>query len=103
MAKNNRKLIENRIEKDNAKYNVNSYLSSYDKRIDRISTKELDRVIKEIDFQSSGDYDVVIRGNIYVLTCDVVDSDNDNFEIDLSLLSQQEYICRYGDERWDEE
>ena len=98
MVKNNRKLIENRIEELNNKFGYNLKLDIYDSSIDKISAKVLNYKLNNFSGDST-DIDLVTRGNIYVMEIIV----NDDEEVDTELLTQEEYIDRYGDERWDEE
>ena len=98
MAKNNKKLIENRIEELNNKFGYNLKLDIYDSSIDKISAKVLKYELNNFSGDST-DIDLVTRGKIYVMEIMV----NDDEEVDTELLTQEEYISRYGDERWDEE
>ena len=98
MAKNNRKLIESRIKELNKKFGYNLKLDIYDSSIDKISAKVLNYELNNF-FGDSTDIDLVTRGKIYVMEIMV----NDDEEVDTELLTQEEYISRYGDERWDEE
>lgn len=98
MAKNNRKLIESRIEELNNKFGYNLKLDIYDSSIDKISAQVLNYELHNFSGDST-DIDLVTRGKIYVMEIMV----NDDEEVDTELLTQEEYIDRYGDERWDEE
>ena len=96
MKKTNKELIVERIQKLVKETGVNFSLGCWDKNIEKISKKELKKVIDSI-YGDSTDVDVYIRKKLYVLQISVVDN-----EIDFNLLTQEEYISRYGDERWEE-
>ena len=96
MKKTNKELIVERIEELIKETGVKFSLGCWDKNIEKISKKELKKVIDEITGDST-DVDVYIRKKLYVLQISVVD-----YEIDFNLLTQEEYISRYGDERWEE-
>lgn len=70
-------------------------LGCYDQAMDKLSQIELKKVINNI-YGDYTDVDVKIRGKIHVVEISVVDD-----EIDFTMLTQAEYISRYGDERWD--
>ena len=67
-----------------------------DKNIEKISKKELKKVIDFICGDST-DVDIYIRKKLYIVEISMCDN-----EIDFNLLTQEEYISRYGDERWEE-
>ena len=90
MAVDNRIMIENKVKE--LGYEMGCYHSS----IDRLSKKELAKVMCEISGDST-DVDVKIRGKLHVVEISVVDD-----EIDFTILTQNEYIDRYGDERWED-
>ena len=96
MKKTNKELIAEKIENLVKETGVNFSLGCWDKGIEKISKKELKKVIDEITGDST-DVDIYIRKKLYVLQISVVDN-----EIDFNLLTQEEYISRYGDERWEE-
>ena len=96
MKKTNKELIVERIEELIKETGVNFCLGCWDKNIEKISKKELKKVIKSI-YGDSTDVDICIRKKLYVLEISVVD-----YKIDFNLLTQEEYISRYGDERWEE-
>ena len=96
MKKTNKELIVERIEELSKETGVKFALGCWDKNIEKISKKELKKVIDEITGDST-DVDIYIRKKLYVLQISVVD-----YEIDFNLLTKEEYINRYGDERWEE-
>lgn len=59
-----------------------------------LNEKELDKVLANIKFDK--DTDVKIDKKDYVVEIDTVDK-----EVDFSILTKEEYIDRYGDERYD--
>lgn len=97
MKKNNKELIAERIQKLIKETGVNFSLGSWDKNIEKISQKELKKVLDSI-YGDSTDVDVYIRKKLYVVEINIIDN-----EIDFNLLTQEEYISRYGDERWEDE
>ena len=90
MAVDNRTMIENKVKALGYK------VGCYDQYIEKLSKKELTNVICEISGDST-DVDVKIRNIKYVVEISVVDD-----EIDFNMLTQSEYINRYGDERWED-
>ena len=96
MKKTNKELIVERIQKLVKETGVNFSLGCWDKNIEKISKKELKKVIGSI-YGDSTDVDIYIRKKLYVLEISVIDNG-----IDFNLLTQEEYISRYGDERWEE-
>lgn len=96
MKKTNKELIVERIQKLVKETGMKFCLGCWDKDIDKISKKELKKVIDEITGDST-DVDIYIRKKLYVLQISVVD-----YEVDFNLLTQAEYISRYGSERWEE-
>lgn len=68
-------------------------LGSWSKKMEDLPNKELEKVLAEMEFQN--DTDVVIGGKEYVVEIDEVDN-----EIDFSVLTKEEYIGRYGGERY---
>lgn len=97
MKKTNKELIAERIEELVKETGINFSLGCWDKDIEKISKKELKKVIDEITGDST-DIDIYIRKKLYVLEISVIDNG-----IDFNLLTQKEYISRYGDERWEDE
>lgn len=79
------------------KLKENGYaLGCWSTMMELLPKKELEKVLVNMLYQE--DTDVMIRRKLYVVEIDEVDG-----EVDFSVLSQEEYISRYGDERWDEE
>lgn len=72
-------------------------LGGYDQDIEKLSQVELKKVLESI-YGDYTDVDVKVRGKLHVVEIAVVDD-----EMDFTMLTQDEYISRYGDERWDEE
>ena len=97
MKKTNKELIVERIQKLVKETGVKFSLGCWDKNIEKVSKKELKKVIDSI-YGDSTDVDIYIRKKLYVLQISVVD-----YEIDFNLLTKEEYISRYGDERWEDE
>lgn len=87
----NRERIEKKLEK------MEYVIGGYDKDMEKLSQAELKKVLDSI-YGDSTDVDVKIRGKLHVVEIAVVDD-----EMDFNILTQAEYISRYGDERWDEE
>jgi len=69
---------------------------SCDDRINKLNRKNLNKIINEF-FGDSGDTDVFLNRKLFVVETTVVDD-----EVDFGMISQAEYISRYGDERWEE-
>lgn len=86
----NREIIEKKLSEKGYK------LGCWSTLMELLPKKQLEKVIENMFYQE--DTDVLIRRSLYVVEIDEVDG-----EIDFSVLSQGEYISRYGDERWDEE
>lgn len=86
----NREIIEKELKEKGYKLGYWSTL------MELLPKKQLEKVITNMFYQE--DTDVLIRRRLYVVEIDEVDG-----EINFSVLSQEEYISRYGDERWDEE
>lgn len=86
----NRQIIEQKLKEQNLK------IGCWSTMMELLPNKQLEKVIENMFYQT--DTDVLIKRKLYVVEIDEVDG-----EIDFSVLSQGEYISRYGDERWDEE
>lgn len=71
-------------------------LGCWDNKMEQLDAKALREVVSNMIWAE--DTDVMIKGKLHVVEIDEVDG-----EIDFSVLTQEEYISRYGDERWDEE
>lgn len=72
-------------------------VTTYDEDVENVPHKHLDEVLNQLEF-GSGDVLVSIRRKQYVL--EVVIDDN---ELDLHLLSRDEYKNKYGRDLYDEE
>lgn len=100
MTKTNKELIIEGIRKYNEtskKYypeQENLVLGGYDETIEKLSKKELKEVIEAISGDST-DIDVKLNRKLHVVEISVVGN-----EIDFNMLTQNEYINRYGNERW---
>ena len=68
-------------------------IGCYNNKVDKLTKKELNKVLENMEFQA--DTDVFLNRRLHVVEIDIVDS-----EIDFNILSQSEYVGRYGDERW---
>lgn len=90
MKTSNRDLVVKRVEE------LGFTLGCYTSNIDKVSKKELNKVIKALD-EDYTDINIQIRGKKYVVEICTVDR-----EKDLILLSQEEYIDRYGCEEEEE-
>ena len=97
MKKTNKELIVERIENLVKETGVKFSLGCWDKNIEKVSKKELKKVVNSI-YGDSTDVDIYIRKKLYVLQISVVD-----YEIDFNLLTKEEYISCYGSERWEDE
>lgn len=99
-TKKSTKAKSNRAILDTEARLVGLQIECYDKDMDKLSKAELSKVIEALDYGSSTDVDVYVKGKLHVVEV-VVMEDN---TVDFGMLSQAEYIDRYGDERWwDEE
>lgn len=65
--------------------------------INKLSKEDLNNVLGRIEY-SSTDVDVYIDKKLHIV--EIVECD---WEIDICILTQDEYISRYGNERWYEE
>lgn len=86
------------------KQKISSFLKSsnlslgiYDDRIDKLSKSNVETIIQNVE-NAPTDLDIAIDNKVFVLEISEVDS-----EIDMQLISKEDYISRYGSERWDEE
>lgn len=70
-------------------------LGCWDEKIENLSKKELLKVVNSMEYQE--DTDVLIKRVSHVVEIDIVDN-----EIDFSLLSKQEYVSRYGNDRYED-
>lgn len=88
--KDNKKVIETKVCKLGFK------LGTYDKTIDKVSNKEIKKIADLITGDST-DVDIKIRGKEYI-----VEICNVDLELDFNIITKEEYISRYGNERWEE-
>lgn len=86
----NRDMIETRLKEVDSNY----VIGCYDSLIDKLSKGELNNILKNIDEEYT-DIDVMLRGKLHVVEISTVDN-----EKDFNVLTKEEYISRYGDERW---
>lgn len=70
-------------------------IGCYDNDIEKLSKKELKKVLDNI-FEEATDIIVQVRNKVYVVELNTVDS-----EKDFNLLTKAEYISRYGDEKFE--
>lgn len=89
----NKEILEKAIKKINKDYKIGTY---YDD-MERLSKKELQKVIDNVSEEYT-DVDVQIRRKNYVVEIATVDNDKD-----FMIMTREEYIARYGDERYEEE
>lgn len=89
--KNNKEIIMEKLNKDGFK------LGCWDEELNKLNKNNLSKVIDSLDFYDSTDVDVFINKILYVVEIWIVDK-----EVDFNVLSKEEYISRYGDERWDD-
>lgn len=87
----NKEIIEKKVKELDYK------LGCYNNMIDKLSKKELKKVIEDLD-QERTDVKVKINRKPYVVEITTMDNDKD-----LSILSVEEYVDRYGDEILEEE
>lgn len=72
-----------------------------DPLIERVRVKDLVELANVTNY-GSGDVDIYINGRLYVAEVEIID-DEDIREVDVQILTQAEYISRYGNERWEDE
>lgn len=88
------KMMSNKEKIQKVAHEFGATIGCYDKLLDSLTKKELDKVLGSIEFQN--DTDVSIKRKKYVVEIDVVEN-----EVDFSVLTKEEFINRYGNERWD--
>ena len=71
-------------------------LSIYDRAIDKLSSRTINKIIKSF-MGDSTDIDVTLNRKPCVVEMSVVDN-----EVDITMLTKEQYINRYGNERWEE-
>ena len=89
------KTTKTQIEKVTNKLDLT--IGCYHSMLESLTQKELNKVLANIEGQA--DTDVTIKKKAYVVEIDIVD----NEEIDFNVLTKEEFINRYGDERYDRE
>ncbi|MEG0578934.1 MAG: hypothetical protein RR490_03355 [Niameybacter sp.] len=72
-------------------------MGTFDQDMNKLTKKQLKVVLESVPYANT-DIDVMIKGKLHVVEISQVD-----YEVDFQLLTQAEYISRYGDERWYEE
>lgn len=70
-------------------------LGGYDEKLDELSKKEMEKVLDSIELGDYTDVDVKIKRKNYVVEISVVDK-----EMGFNVITRDEYISRYGDERY---
>lgn len=86
----NKEIIKREIEKQGFT------LGCWDNSMEHLSKKYVDMICSS--FVLEDDIDVFIKRKLHVVEISIVDN-----EVDFSVLTKEEYINRYGDERWYEE
>lgn len=71
-------------------------LSIYDHAIDKLNTKMINKITNSF-MGDSTDIDVTLNRKPYVVEMFVVDN-----EVDITMLTKEQYIDRYGNERWED-
>jgi len=69
-------------------------IGCWDDKLESLTQKELKKVLENLQYQE--DTDVSIKRKPHVVEIDIVDN-----EVDLKILTKEEFINRYGDERYD--
>lgn len=77
--------------------NLGLTVAIYDEEIEKISNKQLDEVLDQLRF-GTGDVKVSIKRKKYIVEVVI-----DNNELDLYLLSREDYESKYGYDLYDEE
>lgn len=91
MKKTNKEIIIEKLKE------MNFQIGCYDVKIDKVSKAEFQKILNSLNDEST-DIDIKIRRVEYVVEIQTVDD-----EKDFSIMTKNEYISRYGDERYDEE
>ena len=76
---------------------MNKQIGIYDIDLEKLSKQAVTSVIDGLMHGDNTDIDVLIRKNLHVVEVAYCDD-----EIDFRLYTQNEYIEKYGDERWDD-
>lgn len=71
-------------------------LSIYDHAIDKLSSRMINKITNSF-MGDSTDIDVTLNRKPCVVEMSVVDN-----EVDITMLTKEQYINRYGNERWEE-
>ena len=71
-------------------------LSIYDHIIDKLSSRMINKITNSF-MGDSTDIDVTLNRKPCVVEMSVVDN-----EVDITMLTKEQYITRYGNERWEE-
>lgn len=71
-------------------------LSICDHTIDKLSSRMINKITNSF-MGDSTDIDVTLNRNPCVVEMSVVDN-----EVDITMLTKEQYINRYGNERWEE-
>ncbi len=87
---NNKEKIQTEADRLNLK------IGTWNKKIEALSEKELSKVIVAMEYQN--DVDILYLRRRYVVEIDIVGN-----EIDFSVLSREEYINRYGSDRYEDD
>lgn len=87
----NKLVIENKAKE------LGFVLGCWDPTLDKLSKVELNKVLGAMKFEE--DTDVKINRKNYVVQIDIVDADF--WQIDFNVITRDEYISRYGNERYD--
>ena len=71
-------------------------LSIYDHTIDKLSSRMINKITNSF-MGDSTDIDVTLNRKPCVVEMSVVDN-----EVDITMLTKEQYINRYGNERWED-
>ena len=82
----NKQRIENKLE------NINCSLGCYDSKIDKLSQKELKKVLDNLEFDT--DVEVTLNRKKHIIEVFFIDN-----EVDLSVKSLNEYSSTYGNNK----
>lgn len=84
--------IQKRIKQEYSK----NKLGCYDSELERLTPYYLKKVFDGLSYGDSTDVDIKIDKQNYVVEISYVDN-----EVDFSVITKQEYISRYGNERYE--
>lgn len=102
----NKERIQKCIDVINKKETYTTYIiGCWDNKMEKLSNYSLAKVLDKIKHgNDTGDVDLSINRKPYVLEYCVIEGEKEGTtEIDFSLISKEEYISRYGDERYNRE